>query len=156
MAFTERVGGMSAVPSVDECLLSGREIRGAATTSQCVRSQIGVLALTQQERRKRMAIKTISIDGVDYVRADQVTIDASETQIVVGQRGWIFVGAVHEDGDDLVITDARNIRIWGTTKGLGELASGPTDKTKSDLYGTVRIPKLTVVARINVTAGAWA
>ena len=103
-----------------------------------------------------MAIKTISIDGVDYVRADQVSIASTDTQIVVGQRGWIFVGQVSDDGEDLVITHARNIRIWGTTKGLGELADGPTEKTKADSYGTVRLPKLTVVARINVTAGAWA
>lgn len=103
-----------------------------------------------------MGIKTISIDGVDYVRADQVSIASTDTQIVVGQRGWIFVGQVSDDGEDLVITNARNIRIWGTTKGLGELADGPTSTTKHDAYGTVRIPRLTVVARINVTAGAWA
>jgi hypothetical protein len=103
-----------------------------------------------------MTIKTISIDGVDYVRADQITINSSTTQIVIGQRGWVFVGAVHEDGEDIVITNARNIRIWGTSEGLGELVSGPTDTTKADVYGTVRIPKLTVVARINVNEGAWA
>ena len=103
-----------------------------------------------------MGIKTISIDGIDYVRADQVSITATETQIVVGQRGWVFVGQVSEDGDDLVITDARNIRVWGTTKGLGELVAGPTGSTKSDVYGVVRMPKLTVIARINVDAGAWA
>jgi hypothetical protein len=108
------------------------------------------------KKEHHMGIKTISIDGVDYVRADQVSTEPTETQIVVGQRGWILVGQVSQDGEDLVITNARNIRIWGTTKGLGELADGPTGTTKSDAYGTVRIPKLTVVARINVAAGAWA
>lgn len=102
-----------------------------------------------------MTLKTITLDGVDYVRADQVSVEPTVKQIVVGQRGWIFVGDVSEDGEDIVIGNAQNIRIWGTEKGLGQLASGPTSKTKCDPYGVVRLPKLSVVARINVDKGAW-
>lgn len=98
---------------------------------------------------------TITIDGIEYVRADSA--GPSKTQIVIAQRGWIFVGNVSEDGDDLVIRDARNIRIWGTTKGLGELVDGPVATTKHDSYGTVRLHKLAVVARIDskVSMSKW-
>lgn len=102
-----------------------------------------------------MSLKEITLDGVAYVRADQVSVEASAKQIVVGQRGWVFVGDVSEDGDDLVIGNAQNIRIWGTERGLGQLVAGPTSETKYDPYGVVRLPKLSVVARINVNEGAW-
>lgn len=92
--------------------------------------------------------KSIKIDEVEYVRADSA--QPSELQIVVAQRGWVFVGRVAIEGDDLVIRDAKNIRIWGTTKGLGELRNGPLPSTKFDDYGTVRMPALSVVARIDV------
>lgn len=102
-----------------------------------------------------MSLNEITLDGVAYVRADQVGVDPTQKQIIVGQRGWVFVGDVFEDGDDIVIGNAQNIRIWGTEKGLGQLAAGPTSKTKYDPYGVVRLPKLSVVARINVNDGAW-
>ena len=102
-----------------------------------------------------MTLNKITLDGVDYVRADQVSVEPSEKQIVVGQRGWVFVGDVSESGGDIVIGNAQNIRIWGTEKGLGQLVSGPTSETKYDSYGVVRLPKLSVVARINVDKGAW-
>lgn len=97
--------------------------------------------------------KSITVDGVEYV--EKTSTEPSDKQIVVAQRGWVFVGDVTESEDDLVLVNTRNIRIWGTTKGLGELVAGPLSGTKHDDYGTVRIPKLTVVARINVNAGAW-
>lgn len=95
----------------------------------------------------------VVIDGIEYVRTDEVTLAPSETQIVVAQRGWVFVGEVSTDGDDLVIKRAKNIRRWGTTKGLGELVDGPLADTVVDDYGTVRLPSVTVVARLDVTGG---
>ena len=41
------------------------------------------------------------------------------TQIVVLDRGFVYVGKVTFQGDLLRIENARNIRGWGTTKGLG-------------------------------------
>lgn len=95
----------------------------------------------------------INVNGIDYVPANNAP--ASPTQIVVAQRGWVFAGQVSQEGDDIVIRDARNIRIWGTTKGLGELVNGPLSSTKYDLYGTVRLPAISVVARIDAKAGSW-
>ena len=69
-------------------------------------------------------------------------------QIVVADRGWVFVGDVFSDTNgDKLINDAKVVRIWGTIKGLGELAiNGPTAKTVLDESGTVRIPARSVIA----------
>lgn len=99
--------------------------------------------------------KRITVDGVEYVPASEGDLTPSDAQIVIAQRGWVFVGDVREAGEDLVITGAKNIRRWGTTRGLGELRSGPTPDTEADEYGTVRIHRLAVVARIDVEEGSW-
>lgn len=57
-------------------------------------------------------------------------------QIVVLDRGWVYVGNVIIEGDLVRIHNARCIRRWGTTKGLGELAlTGPTKNTVLDPTG---------------------
>lgn len=67
-------------------------------------------------------------------------------QIVVLDRGWVFVGEVAIEGDNVAISEAQNVRYWGTTKGLGELAqNGPTDKTKLDPAGRVVAPRRAVI-----------
>ncbi len=77
-------------------------------------------------------------------------------QIIVAERGWVFVGKVSREGDSVVITECRNIRRWGTTGGLGELAlSGPKGDTKLDSFGTVRIHVLAVVCTIDCNQSAW-
>lgn len=92
------------------------------------------------------------IDGVEYVRADSVT-PIGDWRIIVADRGWVFVGAC-EDNDDGSVTlrNARNIRRWGTAKGLGELVHGPLEDTQHDAYGTVRC---TPIVQIAVKKGAW-
>ena len=77
-------------------------------------------------------------------------------QIVIAQRGWVFVGDVERDGDDVKISNASCIRRWGTTKGLGELAKeGPKSNTVLDKMGTVRLHSLAVVASIDCEATQW-
>lgn len=77
-------------------------------------------------------------------------------QIVIAQRGWVFVGEVSEEGDKVIIKKAKNIRRWGTTKGLGEIAmGGPTAHTVLDDMGTVTLHVLTIVARIDCNGGKW-
>ena len=69
-------------------------------------------------------------------------------KIVVADRGWVFLGDVYSDSNgDQLINDAKVIRNWGTTKGLGEIAlTGPTSKTILDDAGTVQVPARSVVA----------
>lgn len=69
--------------------------------------------------------------------------------IVVGQRGFVWMGNVREDGEYIVIDDCSCIRVWGTTKGLGEIAlSGPTPKTVLDPQPVTRLHRLAVVEMI--------
>lgn len=77
-------------------------------------------------------------------------------QIIIAQRGWVFVGDVSKAGEQVVIENAQCIRRWGTTKGLGEIAAnGPTSSTKLDPFGTVRLHELAIVATLDCEAGKW-
>ena len=61
--------------------------------------------------------------------------------IVVADKGFVYVGNVSYDGDTCTVENAKNIRRWGTSKGLGELAfEGPQESTKLDDYGKITIP----------------
>ena len=78
-------------------------------------------------------------------------------QIIIAQRGWVFVGLVRRTKDEVVIDDAKCIRVWGTTRGLGQLAlEGPLPETVLDEMGTVRMHPLTIVAAIDCAEGPWA
>ncbi len=101
------------------------------------------------------APQTIKIDNVKYVRADSQTKPDDEYKIVVLDRGFVYVGATKIDGDFVVIQNAKNIRVWGTTKGLGELVSGPLQKTVLDRVGTVRAPLRALISLIDVEQGKW-
>jgi len=72
-------------------------------------------------------------------------------RIVVTDKGFVYVGEVEETAGGIIIHEAENIRYWGTTKGLGELRSGPTEKTKYDHTGTVRVPMGSVIHMIDCT-----
>lgn len=77
-------------------------------------------------------------------------------QIVIAQRGWVFVGEVARSGEDVTITGAQCIRRWGTTKGLGELAkNGPQKNTVLDDMGIVRLHALAVVASLDCEESKW-
>ncbi len=103
-----------------------------------------------------MSIETVNIDGNTYVRADLAPAVPSEWRIVIAQRGWVFVGRYMEDGDNVTLTDAKVLRVWGTTKGLGELAlSGPNSTTIADPAGTVRMHRLVVVATLDTQVTGW-
>lgn len=78
------------------------------------------------------------------------------TQIVVLDRGWVFVGDVERGPDDLVIRKASCIRRWGTANGLGELAEkGPRRETKLDPAGTVRAPAKALIFTLDTEAALW-
>ena len=78
--------------------------------------------------------------------------------IVVLDRGFVYVGRVERDPatETLMIHEARNIRAWGTTRGLGQLAlEGPTSSTRLDPAGTVRAPSRAVIHTIDTEARLW-
>lgn len=102
-----------------------------------------------------MKPETIKIDEVEYVRKDSIKDTDGEIKIAVLDRGFVYVGCVKAEGDFYIITMAHNIRVWGTTKGLGELVSGPTANTRLDRVGTVRVPSKALISLIDVEQAKW-
>ena len=97
----------------------------------------------------------IKIDEVEYVRKDAAVGTVGDIKIVVLDRGFVYVGKVTVDGDLCCIENAKNIRVWGTTNGLGELVNGPTKTTKLDSVGSVRAPMRAVISIIDANDEKW-
>lgn len=95
-------------------------------------------------------------DDSSNVNNSDIVVD-KETRIVILQRGWVMVGRFERNGSDCKLHDASVIRIWGTTKGAGEIAGdGPTSTTKLDkCNGLVEFDYLTVVATISCNEKKW-
>ena len=72
-----------------------------------------------------------------------------EQQIVVLDRGFVYVGNVTIRDGWVNIQNARNIRVWGTTKGLGELRNGPLKDTILDDCGIVLAPLKSLIHLIS-------
>ncbi len=107
----------------------------------------------------RLDASEIEVNGVAYVPKGSAKIQyEGNVKIVVLQRGWVMVGRLERDGSECKLNNASVIRNWGTTKGLGEIASsGPTKDTKIDpANGLVEFDYLTVVATIACNPVAWA
>ena len=133
-----------------------------APAAQSVRAQIADLAAfaeivakghqaaerhhADRIKRRIMATKTKS-------RA-RASVSKTAKQIVVLDRGFVYVGDVSITKDFVVIKNAKNIRYWGTSKGLGELVNGPLSGTKVDEVGTVHAPLRAVISLIDV-GGTW-
>ena len=76
--------------------------------------------------------------------------------IVVLDRGFVYIGDVVYDGVSCLMTNAFNIRKWGTTQGLGELAvCGPTKDTILDEVGTLYTPDHAVISFIDTDPALW-
>ena len=97
--------------------------------------------------------ESLVIDNVKYVRADAGM--NAPYQIAVLDRGFVYIGRVEWNDDVLTITNAKCIRRWGTTKGLGELVNGPLPETILDTVGTVHVPERSLIHLIDVMEGAW-
>jgi hypothetical protein len=70
--------------------------------------------------------------------------------IVVADRGFVwFAESVKRNGDFIEIRQARQIRVWGTTKGLAQLANdGPQSGTKLEDIGNADIPFRAIISII--------
>lgn len=79
------------------------------------------------------------------------------TQIVILQRGWVFVGRLYKRGYACRLEGAAVIRRWGTTKGLGEIAEGGpnTNTILEPCARSVTFHYLTVVTCIECNGAKW-
>ena len=81
---------------------------------------------------------------------------SEEIAIVVADRGHVWVGAVTTGERWCEIKGASAVRVWGTTRGLGQLAAeGPLSGTKLDPVNLVRVNMRAVIAVIPCKAGKW-
>jgi len=109
--------------------------------------QIDIDNLTIKQVRELQAILATKADVL-------VTGRDLGKQIVVLDRGFVYVGDVTLNGEYVHLTNAQNIRRWGTTKGLGELLEGPLSNTVSDpVNGTIMVPARAVIHFIAVKKG---
>lgn len=98
----------------------------------------------------------IKIDEIEYVRKDSRPETTGDIRIVILQRGWVAVGYFSQTGSSCELNNAAFIRVWGTTKGLGEIAvDGPTSKTILDPCPKIRFHELTVISTIDCVRGKW-
>lgn len=71
--------------------------------------------------------------------------------IVIGNRGNVVVGDLAISGSAGYMKNASVIRVWGTSKGLGQLAlEGATSKTILDPCGEFEFDVLTTCGMIPV------
>jgi hypothetical protein len=98
---------------------------------------------------------SIRIDDVEYVRADAQPATTGDIMIAVLDRGFVYIGRVEHTDTGITLRNAKNIRVWGTTKGLGELVNGPTKSTQADAVGTVHVPSRAIISLIEVVAESW-
>ena len=75
----------------------------------------------------------------------------SGQHIVVLDRGFVYVGNITVDCDYCRINNTKNIRVWGTSNGLGELRNGPLSSTKLVVVGDVIAPTKSVIHYIPCT-----
>jgi hypothetical protein len=120
------------------------------------------------ERREMSKPNVISIDGVNYVREDSIgsakevifdkepKVKEGPIKIVVLDKGFVYIGVPDLKDGLVTISNAYNIRYWGTTQGLGELRNGPTSKTKIDKVGTVTVPFHALISMIETDNTKWA
>lgn len=72
----------------------------------------------------------------------------TDIRIVILQRGWVMVGDYKMGSDGVTISNAKSIRRWGTTEGLGQLRSGPRPDTNLDQIGNFNCHPLQVIGTI--------
>jgi len=102
-----------------------------------------------------MKPETIKIDDVEYIRSDLQSKFDGDIKIVVADRGFVYIGKVTESADFVTLNNAHNIRVWGTSKGLGELVGGALSGTKLDKVGSLKIPLRAVISIIDVEQSKW-
>ena len=86
----------------------------------------------------------------------ETKFDCSGFKIVVLDRGFVYVGDVTTYPNGIIVENAKNIRVWGTKSGLGQLAKeGPTSNTVLDYVGTILAPSHAIQHFIVTDSTKW-
>lgn len=77
-------------------------------------------------------------------------------QIIVVDSGFVFCGDCDPNhGDQLVVQHVKQLRKWGTERGLGQLVDGPTKNTVMDAIPVIVVPRSRIIFTIPVNAAKW-
>ena len=88
------------------------------------------------------AIETISINNVDYVRADSVQPKPTGARaVVVVDRGWIFAGDVTRENGRIKLTRAIHVFRWESIGFDGMIATPKSSKVTLKPLADVDLPK---------------
>lgn len=79
----------------------------------------------------------------------------AQIEIVVLDRGFVFVGYVTRTETEMYIDHARCIRKWGISEGLGQLQDGPQPDTQLDQPCTVRPQMKAVLFTVDCNQPKW-
>lgn len=100
--------------------------------------------------------KKIICDGEEFELVPTKKTDEFPLQIAVLDRGFVYIGRIENVANGITIHNAQNIRYWGTTKGLGELAlCGKQSTTKIDNVGQVKVPTRAIIHVIDCDESKW-
>jgi hypothetical protein len=89
-------------------------------------------------------------------RIEPAPAPISGWNIVILDRGFVYVGFATIEGDWVLVREAQNIRRWGTQQGLVQLAKeGPQSNTVLDPAGVVRAPLSSLVGLVQTEGSLW-
>ena len=88
----------------------------------------------------RATVQTITINGIDYVPADQVKARPNGNRaIIVVDRGWIFAGDVTRENGRIKLTRALHVFKWESVGFAGIIEN--TEKADLRPISDVDIPE---------------
>lgn len=105
-------------------------------------------------------MQTITVNGREYVARDSILSQAGNAdlgvRIVVLQRGWVVIGHALRIGPRVRVEKCAVVRRWGTTKGLGQLATeGKQPNTMLDDCPPVECLESEVVMSMECDREKW-
>lgn len=97
--------------------------------------------------------ETVTINGVDYVRADQAQQlkPNGNRAVVVVDRGWIFAGDVTEENGRIRITRAVHVFRWESIGFSGMIEQPKSNKVTLKPIADVDLPAGAEVFRVPVS-----
>jgi len=116
----------------------------------------------QNRKKEEMNIDELTLGQIKEIKSISCGEQKSYSKcndglyIVVLQRGWVVVGNRTKHGEYFKLKNAAVIRVWGTDKGLGQLAlEGPQSNTKLDKSTDIEYHELTTVLSMECNKDAW-
>jgi hypothetical protein len=87
---------------------------------------------------------------------DKSFVTTSRINILVVEAGWVLVGEPFVGEKNIELQRAHVVRVWGTDKGIGQLAlNGPTETTVLDKLGVAYVERSHLHFMIECDDKAW-